>query len=90
MAAEYFKTHSILNGMEAYVKRELERVSESLRCLLSLIVYPLLILITLPLLLMVVFAILVMCVKDLLVGLIRLCWAPFYLVQKKLQEKLKK
>ena len=76
--------------MEAYVKRELELVWVCLKLLLFLILSPLLMSIMFLLLLMVVFVLSVMCVKDLLVGLIRLCWAPFYLVQKKVQEILKK
>ena len=63
--------------MDRYVKRELERVWVSLKLLLYLIASPLLIpLIVLPLL-MVGFVMLVMSVKDLVVGLTRLCWAPF-------------
>jgi hypothetical protein len=72
---------------DRYVKRALGQVLESLKLLLCLIAWPLLIPMTVLPLLMVGFVLLVMCVKELLAGLIRLCWAPFYLVQRKLQGK---
>ena len=76
--------------MDRYVKRGLELVSVFPKFLLSLSVIPLLTILMFLLSLMVVFVISVMYVKDLLVGLIQLCWAPFYQVLKKLKVLLKK